>query len=409
MNDGLILLELTEEAAKDPKGLVLLRIKLLEDKCPGLPSLFLPLVRQASGDWLHLVRAIPHSADTATSFLARDEKTAVIRRVLAICHRISLFDECLKEELDQEGLHVILSRIMKLDPSIFTTEDDQDSATEIQEMACEIASLSPSFPVRVAPFSRQELLDRLPLTFPILPVCEHTSVNGGKAAVTILINQVKSRQSSQADVGFLMWPSAVALSRYLVTNPDLVGGKDILELGAGCGLTGLVAGQLVSSQENGKGVTRVLLTDYNKVVVKNCEHNILLNGLGDVARAEEMDFYKQNVAVNGWLDSNGTERPQVDLILAADVICQPDDAFAAARTLFCALKKGGQAIFVSADTKHRFGVERFEEACHQVGLRISSRNVRDLYGGQLLLTSDMEKTAGYVEDMNLTMFSIEKA
>ena len=59
--------------------------------------------------------------------------------------------------------------------------------------------------------------------------------------------------------GFVMWPSAVMLSRWLARNPSIVlGGRgggaaeasaaaegDILELGAGCGLVGLTAAALL--------------------------------------------------------------------------------------------------------------------------------------------------------------------
>ena len=150
------------------------------------------------------------------------------------------------------------------------------------------------------------------------------------------------------------------------------------------------------------------MTDFNRTVVKNCSHNISLNGLQEIAKAEELDFYKQDITIGGWMDSLGNKRKQVDLILAADVICQPEDAFAAARTIFCSLKRGGKAIVVSADSKHRFGVEFFEDACREVQLQIVCTNIRDLYGGRLV-TSSMENTTGYVENMSLTMYSVEKS
>lgn len=71
----------------------------------------------------------------------------------------------------------------------------------------------------------------------------------------------------------------------------------------------------------------------------------------------------------GWLHTNGEGS-----VLAADAICQPDDAFTAARSIFCLLRPGGKDIVLSADPKHWFGVERFEEACVLVGLRVSRTN-----------------------------------
>jgi predicted nicotinamide N-methyase len=316
-------------------------------------------------------------------------------------------DTTLSEELGREGLHMILTKIMRLDPNVFQAEEDQDTLIEIQDLAGEMAAIASTFPSLVAPFTNQEILDRLPLQFTISPVDKSQSRS---AEMTIFINQVKERQSSQADVGFLMWPSAVVLSRYLATNADELLGKNVLEIGTGCGLTGLVAAKIKAMQESQHHTTvstEVLLTDFNKVVVWNCQQNIAFNGLEGIATADELDFYKQDTSVEGWLDSSGSARDQVDLILAADVICQAEDAFAAARTIFSALKPGGKALVVSADSRHRFGVDKFEEACRSVDLHVTSDEVRNLYDGKLL-SANMEKTTGYVDNMTLTMFTIFK-
>lgn len=395
-----------EECISDPKSLVSLRVQLLENDGPGFPVLFLTLVRLTVNSWFELWR-VPRPIHSIP--LSKEDKTDATCRVLVLCRTICTIDRCLNDELGREGLHTILTKIMNIDHTIFPTEEDQDTIMEIQDLACEIAAIATSFPMRVAPFSRQELYDRLPLIFPIGPVVSERddALMTHQDVVTILINQVKERQSSQADVGFLLWPSAVVLSRYIVTNPQEVLNKNVLELGCGCGLSGLVAGRIKASKDGDK-VTTVHLTDFNATVVKNCERNITLNGLNDVVQTDQLDFYKQDIAINGWLDSIGMKHEQVDLILAADVICQPEDAFAAARTIFCALKSGGRGIVVSADSKHRFGVENFEEACRLVKLRVTlSTNVRDVYNGQLLC-HDIEKTTGYVDDMSLLMFIVEK-
>ena len=396
------------ESIHDPKSLVALRSNLLGNEGPGLALVCLDLIRRTVDSWLERLRTPRRNIDNLP--LSKEDQTIATHRVLVQCRTICTLDPCLNEELGREGLHPILTKIMNLDHTMFETEEDQDTIMEVQDLACEIASIAISFPMKVAPFSRLELLDRLPLIFPIGPVLledDHDASRKDQEAVTILINQVKERQSSQADVGFIMWPSAVVLSRYLVTNPQELLNKDVLEIGCGCGLSGLVAGQIKAAQ-GGDKITTVYLTDFNATVVKNCEGNIALNGLQDIVKSEQLDFYQQDIAVDGWVDSTGVKHEQVDLILAADVICQPEDAFAAARTIFCALKSGGRAIVVSADSKHRFGIEKFEEACQLVKLQITlSTNVRDIYNGQLLC-HDIEKTTGYVENMSLIMFIIEK-
>lgn len=208
-----------------------------------------------------------------------------------------------------------------------------------------------------------------------------------------------------------MWPSAVALSRWLVSNPDEVRNKKVLELGAGCGLVGLVAAAIISRDISvdctKQEAAAVTLSDFNDVVVRNIQQNISLNGLGDIARGEGLDFSQQIADLDGWKDTSGAQQNQVDLVVAADIICQKEDAFAAARSIFCALRDGGKAIVVSADADHRFGVECFHAACTQLGLNVSIKAVNEMYGGNLV-SMDMEKTSGFVEGMSLRMYVVEK-
>jgi predicted nicotinamide N-methyase len=210
-----------------------------------------------------------------------------------------------------------------------------------------------------------------------------------------------------------MWPSSVVLSNLLVHNSEIetfLQGKTVLEIGAGCGLAGLVAAQLQQKcisprlSENSAPKPKVILTDFNHVVLENLRLNVVLNDLDcDVVG---LDFYQQTCSSSqGWIDMGGKQCGQVDLVLGADIICQPSDAVAAATTVMCALKAGGLAYIVCADAEHRFGVERFSSECESVGLGVKMHNVDHIDAWQLL---GIEKTAGYVENMNLTIFTLEK-
>ena len=80
-----------------------------------------------------------------------------------------------------------------------------------------------------------------------------------------------------------MWPSAVVLSKYILTNPrdtimpnqkkiQNVSEYRILELGAGCGLVGLVAAKYLQHYQNNNisGChTKIILTDFNTLVLEN--------------------------------------------------------------------------------------------------------------------------------------------
>jgi methyltransferase-like protein 23 len=69
-----------------------------------------------------------------------------------------------------------------------------------------------------------------------------------------------------------IWPSAIALAEYLQLHPDMLKGKNVLELAAGLGLPSLIAA---------KYADKVCCSDYLKEAVdvagKNVLHNQLLN------------------------------------------------------------------------------------------------------------------------------------
>ena len=222
-----------------------------------------------------------------------------------------------------------------------------------------------------------------------------------------------------------MWPSAVVLSRWLLSNPSVLSqASSVLELGAGCGLSGLLAAclmkqqqQLSSTRDSDARTTleqvdkpQLLLSDFNPTVLENLDRNIAVNEVDDLCQTIGLDFFQQSgTSHSGWQDMEGHQQAPVDVVLAADMICQPADAVCAANTLHDALKSGGRAYVVCADAAHRFGVDHFAQECHRAGLQVQARNVADLYNDASLAEgSDMEKTSGFVSGMNLTMFFIEK-
>jgi predicted nicotinamide N-methyase len=202
-----------------------------------------------------------------------------------------------------------------------------------------------------------------------------------------------------------LWPSALILSRWLVTEPFVLEGKRVLEIGAGCGLTGLVAALLKQRFSNKNG--SVVLTDFNATVLNNLQRNINLNELSLSCSAVGLDFY-QKQSGDGWTDMDGNSHELVDVVLAADMICQAEDAVASAQTIYDVLVPGGMAYVVCADATHRFGVGEFASACKTVGLQIESKDVQSLYNGELV-KSGLDLTSGYVEGMSLTMYFLRKA
>jgi len=94
-----------------------------------------------------------------------------------------------------------------------------------------------------------------------------------------------------------IWPSALALSVFILNNKDRVKGKTVLELGAGMGLPSLVAASYTSA---------VVCSDYLTDALIFAKKNAELNGILSI-RYECID----------WRSYNSDQR--YELILASDI------------------------------------------------------------------------------------------
>jgi predicted nicotinamide N-methyase len=73
------------------------------------------------------------------------------------------------------------------------------------------------------------------------------------------------------DVGLRkVWEAGACLAEFLLSQPDLVHDKKVIELGAGVGLTGIVAAGLCQAKY-------FHMTDYTEGCLENMEHNIAIN------------------------------------------------------------------------------------------------------------------------------------
>mmetsp|Transcript_19385 Transcript_19385/g.56706 ORF Transcript_19385/g.56706 Transcript_19385/m.56706 type:complete len:465 (-) Transcript_19385:281-1675(-) len=446
-------IEELERRLSSPSDIASERLYALGHEGHGLAQPLVLMLREAAEMWMSSMNSpssVSKHARNAVSTVSSEEKkddgdvnlalpeelnkqavtkmheTQYLHRALSLHLAVGRYDSTLAEEMGKEGSHSLLSRLARFDLNAINhnwSEEDEDAIVELQDLACEIGSLSSgAFPMKYSPYTKEEMLKRLPLHFMMKPVATAGCANELEECKeqSVLINQVSIRQSAQEDVGFVMWPSAVVLSFWIISNPSLVHGRSIIELGAGCGLVGLVTAGVVkntnclmgcdSASSPPKSGAKVIMTDFNEVVLKNIKRNIHLNTVGDFARAEKLDFYEQSGSngAGGWLDGLGERREAVDLVLAADVICKPEDAVAASNTIFDCLKPGGEAYVVSADAAHRFGVERFESECIRLGMIVCTTDVNELYNGQLLLEQSLGQTSGFIEGMMLTMFHITK-
>ena len=80
--------------------------------------------------------------------------------------------------------------------------------------------------------------------------------------------------------GNQVWPSGSLLAELLLERPELVRGKRVVELGAGCGVAGLAAALA--------GASEVLCTDGDEEAVENLLHNVRENGFMNTVKGTRL-------------------------------------------------------------------------------------------------------------------------
>ncbi|EDV92100.1 protein-lysine N-methyltransferase EEF2KMT [Drosophila grimshawi] len=181
--------------------------------------------------------------------------------------------------------------------------------------------------------------------------------------------QITLRESnsfvSEGTTGLCTWEAALALADYLLEHRNLLQDKNVLELGAGAGLLGI----LLKQKSLQLPVQQVLITDGSEACVQLMRDNIAFNfpESDDVGKPQCAQLRWNQISEFPW-----TEYPSPDLLLAADVIY--DD------TQFSALLKALDYIYElrgnrcemllastvrNVDTLHNF-MQQLEEHHYQV-------------------------------------------
>ena len=102
--------------------------------------------------------------------------------------------------------------------------------------------------------------------------------------------------------GGTVWDASVLLASWLATDPTIVAGRNILELGAGCGAVGLSCAAL--------GARHVALTDFDAGVVELLKENARNNYLRAGCDCYELDVAKPP----------STPRAEFDLVVGSECV-----------------------------------------------------------------------------------------
>lgn len=130
-----------------------------------------------------------------------------------------------------------------------------------------------------------------------------------------------------------LWPSALAVSKYVGNTPSVVKGRGVCDLGAGLGLAGLAA--------CAAGASSVTFYDREPLAMQCALLSVEANGWGHLATASVFDW--NDVAAN---------QEKFDTLLACDVLYE-EQAVAPVAELIPKLVKSGGGRFLLGDPPKR--------------------------------------------------------
>jgi len=206
-------------------------------------------------------------------------------------------------------------------------------------------------------------------------------------------------------LGAQLWRSSFLLSRLMLARPEIVRGRDVLELGSGCGMCGMLAAKL--------GAKKVVLTDFMDAAIRNLEASLAANfstgpttspelprpddrprqetgraGGGDCVRGGEnvlvkfLDWselpsrdeeQKSKTQHHGESDLSMTWA-QFDCIIASDVIYEEDHAHSLPRSIAHFLAPGG-CCFLTVPVRQKALLETFAENISVLGMYFATQEI----------------------------------
>ena len=161
--------------------------------------------------------------------------------------------------------------------------------------------------------------------------------------------------------GLQLWAASLVLSRWLVEMRARLAGRTVVELGAGCGLCGVVASVAC-------GAASVVLSDLAAHSMDNLRHNLDINGLKPPAAS---------AAAVDWRDA-ATWPAAVDVVIGADLVYALSAVPDLRRVVGALVGPGGCFLYVCPET-NRQGEEAFIAGLVEDGFECQASAVPPAY------------------------------
>lgn len=166
----------------------------------------------------------------------------------------------------------------------------------------------------------------------------------------------RSLISAGGTTGLRTWEAALHMGQYLCENATIVGGKRVLELGAGTGYLSILCANYL-------GAAHVIASDGSDDVINNLPDNLFLNALQGSQAIVPMDL-KWGHALLGTEEQAWNGGRPVDVVLGADITYDKSVIPALIGTLIDLLKLYPQVeVYISATQRNYDTFQAFLDNC----------------------------------------------
>lgn len=218
-------------------------------------------------------------------------------------------------------------------------------------------------------------------------------------------NPFDDGQDQLDTTGLGIWSASLVMARWMA-DKSLLGrfdGKNVLELGAGCGVPGLAVG-LYSAAKH------VYLTDYNPVTVENLKYNIDMNANRPCTKSNSSNAgeWLERVTATSidWNDETTWPKEKMDYVIGSDLIYQKSIVPLLWKVVNGLIKDDGIFLY-ACPSDGRDGLQEFIDAVKKEGFNCYSQEVApDMYRSNPLSNGDADEAFLHFYELPVTEYKL---
>jgi len=202
--------------------------------------------------------------------------------------------------------------------------------------------------------------------------------------------------------GLGIWSASLVMARWMASKAILgrFDGKNVLELGAGCGVPGLALAQYSDASV-------VYVTDYNPATMDNLKYNIDINANRPCTKSRAGDWLERVKAASiDWADESTWPKEKMDYVIGSDLIYQKSIVPLLKKVVNGLIKDDGRFLY-TCPSDGRDGLTEFISTMKKEGFHCTSEEIApQLYRSNPLSSGDAEDAFLHFYELPVTEYKL---